>query len=90
MGKTRRQYYREPLLQGTRDGSLRKLDIGIVVVGWLLNVPLTCECVSGTEILQRLEESNTGNPHCRRLEMGKTRKWEYREPSLQEPRNGGD
>ena len=26
---------------------------GIVVVGWLLNVPATCECISGTDLLRQ-------------------------------------
>ena len=24
--------------------------VGVVVVGWLLNVPATCECISGTDL----------------------------------------
>ena len=26
---------------------------GVVVVGWLLNVPATCECISGTDLLRQ-------------------------------------
>ena len=25
----------------------------VVVVGWLLNVPATCECISGTDLLRQ-------------------------------------
>ena len=27
---------------------------GIVVVCWLINVPATCKCISGTELLRQL------------------------------------
>ena len=31
-----------------------KLGVWIVVFGWLLNVPATCECISGTDLLRQV------------------------------------
>ena len=29
--------------------------LGRVVLGWLLNVPATCECISGTDLLRQFD-----------------------------------
>ena len=35
---------------------LDMIDVACVLAGWLLNVPATCECISGTDLLRQFYE----------------------------------
>ena len=47
----------QPVFHGTRNKQatvgVQNKDEFVLLVGWLLNVPATCECISGTDLLRQ-------------------------------------